>query len=364
MSLLISNTEQNFIEIAQVVFLEQFKRDPKLEQELDERRKRLMYDDVVYNISFLMTSVRLQDENIFTRYAKWIYELLCNLMKDLDRDRIMEHMVVHYRVLAEILADRSAGILSESQLKLSTKYLSSAIEATKEAVTNVGLSSRFADGEHYEIRKAYLDALLRSDTRAAHGIIAEARKDGLSIIDIYENILTKTMVEVGNLWHRHIITVDKEHYVSSVTQTIMSSFYEEIFSSPRKNKTLVSCAIGSELHEMGVRMVSDLFEYRGWDTYYLGAALPKASLLEAIGDHRPDLVAISVTMPVYLVDCEEMVLSIKDQFPGMKIAVGGQAFRYTDEIWKKWGVDFYSETAFELVKWAEDVFNNGGNSHD
>ncbi len=41
-------SDPRFIKIAQRVFEEQFIRDPKLDKEMDERRKSLMYDDVIY----------------------------------------------------------------------------------------------------------------------------------------------------------------------------------------------------------------------------------------------------------------------------------------------------------------------------
>ena len=353
MSLLMNYTDQRYVEIAQKVFQEQFKRDPKLEKEMDERRKRLMYEDVVYNISFLMTAVHFSDGKIFEGYAKWIYELLCNLMKDLDRDRIMEHMNDHYRILSEILNSCPQTLLSEDELKKATNYLEIAREVTAKAVTEISLSFNFHDGEHYEIRKAYLDALLKNQTRVAHTVINEAKQQGLSLIDIYEEVLTKVMIESGNLWHKNIITIDKEHYITSVTQSVLSGFYDEIFSKPRKNKRILACAVGSELHEMGVRMLSDIFEYRGWDSYYMGAALPEESILKAVKEYQPDFVAFSVTIPLYLPTCEKIVKSVKEKYPKVRIAVGGQAFRNTEKLWEKWEVDYYSLSANDFVKWAE-----------
>jgi methanogenic corrinoid protein MtbC1 len=354
MSLLMNLNDQKFIKIAQLVFDEQFKRDPKLETELDERRKRLMYDDVIYNISFLMTSVYFGDGKIFEGYALWIYELLCNIMKDLDRDRLMQHMTDHYAILAEVLTSHAKGVLGEEDVKKAQEYIDRAIRATKNAVSNVPLSSSFLEGEHAQIRKDYLNALLAGKTKDAHKIIAAARSQGVPLRSIYEDILKRVMYEVGFLWHKNIITVDKEHYATSVTQTVMSGFYDEIFERPRKNKTLVCCAVGSELHEMGARMLSDLFEYAGWDTYYLGAALPEKAILDAITEQKPDLVALSVTMPPYLPDCFRIVQSIKQKHPNVKIAVGGQAFFNTEELWDKWKIDCYATSAENLVDWAQN----------
>ena len=354
MTILLNYNDNRFVEIAKIVFQEQFRRDPRLEFEMDNRRKKLMYDDVVYNISFLMTAVHFSDKKIFEGYAKWIYELLCNLMKDLDRDRIMVQMADHYRIMAEILGSHGKDLLSEDEIERAKEYLESAIRVTEDAVTDLSYSSSFTQGPYASIRVSYLQALLKNQTSEAHRIVEEARLEGIPLVEIYEEVLTEVMHEIGELWHKNIITVDKEHYATSVTQTVMSSFYDEIFDSPRKNKVLVSCAVGSELHEMGIRMLSDLFEHNGWDTYYLGAALPEKFILKAIEEQNPDLVALSVTMPPYLGVCEDIVKSIKKDYPDVKIAVGGQAFKSTDELWTKWGVDFYSTSAESTVRWAQE----------
>ena len=356
MSLLMNYNDQRFIEIAQLIFEEQFRHDLKLEIELDERRKRLMYDDVIYNISFLMTAVHFSDGSIFGNYARWIYELLCNIMKDLDRERIMEHMTGHYRIFSEVLNSRSAGLLGEDELAKAREYLDLAVQVTSDAVLDIPPSSTFLQGELFDVRRAYLDAMLRNETKKAHDVIGNARKQGLPLVQIYEEVLAKVMYEIGSLWHRHVITVDREHYATTVTQTVLSSFYDEVFDRPRVGRTLVSCAVGSELHEMGIRMLSDIFEYKGWDTFYLGAALPGEAILEAIRTHKPDLVALSVTMPPYLSECEKIAKDIKEKFPDVKVAVGGQAFGITDSLWKKWGVDFYSDTAEGLFKLADKAF--------
>ena len=55
-------------------------------------------------------------------------------------------------------------------------------------------------------------------------------------------------------------------------------------------------------------------------------------VLKQIQDHRPDLAAFSVTMPQYLVQCQEMVDRLKACYPDLKIAVGGNAFQSLSKI--------------------------------
>ena len=160
MSLLLSGIEAKLITLAQKIFDRQFELDSKLVIEMDERRKQLMFQDILYNFSFLTTAVNLQDENIFSNYALWLFELLCNLMKDIDRDRIKDQMVDHYRILSSC-ADE---LYKDEQVDLAKSYLQRAIVVTEDAVDNIEVSEQFLQGRHVPIRKAYLSALLHSDT--------------------------------------------------------------------------------------------------------------------------------------------------------------------------------------------------------
>jgi hypothetical protein len=44
------------------------------------------------------------------------------------------------------------------------------------------------------------------------------------------------MKEIGNLWYKRDITVDKEHYATAFTQGVMSSFIPEYFQLPEMEK--------------------------------------------------------------------------------------------------------------------------------
>lgn len=198
----------------------------------------------------------------------------------------------------------------------------------------------------------YMQALFDKDMRKALQLVQKFTAEGIPATTIYVDILAESMRRVGELWHTARITVDTEHYCTSVTQMAMASMYPVIFSEKRKNKTILCACPGTELHEIGARMVADLFENDGWNGIFLGAAVPQDAMLEAIRADKPDLVALSVTMPQHLLTCEELVKVIKKEFPDIRIAVGGGAFRSTHELWEKWPVDIYTEDARELLKRA------------
>lgn len=197
--------------------------------------------------------------------------------------------------------------------------------------------------------KEYMDCLFQKDTRKAVQLIRRFMDSGIDLDDIYVEILSESMKRVGELWHKAEITVDTKHYCTSVTQMAMAQMYEMLFNGERTDKKILCVCPGMELHEMGARIIADLFENHGWDSIFLGAAVPVDYIMDSVRENKPDLVTLSVSMPQHLIDCEKAVNEIKKEFPEIKIAVGGKAFESTDDIWKKWPVDIYSKDARDLL---------------
>jgi len=351
MSLLFLDSSEQTAALARNVYNRQFAEDARLESEYDDRRKREMYNDILFNLSYLETAMEHDDDRVFNNYAVWIYYLLCHFMKELDKERIRDHMVNHYEILKEELLKT----LPEGKGRKATHHLDRAIEATKTACAEFDPSFPFTRGRHDSWKREYLEYMMQNNTRAAVGLVDRAVKSGISLEDVYIDILQSAMYEVGDLWHRHEITVDKEHYCTSTTQAALSQFYPLIFSQPKHGHRVLTCCVGSELHEMGIRMVSDLFEYHGWDSHYLGSAAPIDAILHSIEEFQPQLVGLSVTMPQHITDCYKLVTEIQKRFPDLKIAVGGRAFRETDHLWKKWGVDVSTDNAMQLIAWADQT---------
>jgi methanogenic corrinoid protein MtbC1 len=347
MSLL--NVDESMSALARQVFDRQFEIDPGLQWEYDDRQKRLMYQDIVYNLSFLKTAMQFNDDQIFLNYAVWIYQLLCYLTRNVGRERIKDRMVLHYRLLDEALGQ----VLPVPEAQKASQHLENAMRATEHESVHFSPPQHWVSTSYPEIKQEYLALVLKNDTRGALAVIERAARSGIPLTEIYLKILQEVMYEVGSLWHQNLITVDKEHYITSTTQMALAQFFPMIFSAPRKQFKVLTCCVGSELHEMGVRMVSDLFEYHGWESIYLGAAVPKEAILNAIEENTPHLVALSVTMVQHLPLCFETVNAIREEYPKLKIAVGGQAFQRTNALWKQWDVDVYTENAQQLVEWAE-----------
>ena len=83
--------------------------------------------------------------------------------------------------------------------------------------------------------------------------------------------------------------------------------------------------------------------------------MPQEHLLTSVRENHPDLVALSVTMPQFIIDCEQLVRALRNEFPQVKIAVGGHAFDSTNEIWRAWPIDAHADDARELLSRANEL---------
>ena len=204
------------------------------------------------------------------------------------------------------------------------------------------------------IAEEYLDALLTADRVKAHRIITEALSDGLSIRNLYLCVFQTVQHEVGRLWLINKVSVTEEHFCTAATQTIMSDLYPQIFSSRRCGKTLLAACVGSELHEIGMRMVADFFEMEGWDTYYLSAGIPQDQLLSAIEQRKPDMIALSATMTYHVAKVQELISAIRSTFSATapRIMVGGLPFNMDTGLWYTVGADVWAPDAEKAVQVA------------
>jgi MerR family transcriptional regulator, light-induced transcriptional regulator len=133
---------------------------------------------------------------------------------------------------------------------------------------------------------------------------------------------------------------------------IMSQLYPRFFSARRNSRRLVSTSVGGDLHEIGMRMVSDFFEMEGWDTFYLGANTPTSGTLQQAAERTPHVLAISATMSFHLHIVAELIAATRSAGNPPFILVGGAPFNSVPGLWKDVGADGYAPDADGAISLA------------
>jgi MerR family transcriptional regulator, light-induced transcriptional regulator len=205
---------------------------------------------------------------------------------------------------------------------------------------------------YHHLATHYLGLLLRKDADTAITLLLNAVEDGLSLKELYLQVLQPAQYELGRLWQIGQISVAEEHYCTAATQQVMSRLYPRLFATPKNGKVLVAACITGELHEIGMRMVADLFELDGWDSHFFSASTPYNQILQALVDNRADLLALSATMATNVKDLQKLMAKVHAaKLPiQIKIIVGGYPFNADPKLWRKIGADGTARGAEEAVR--------------
>lgn len=214
-----------------------------------------------------------------------------------------------------------------------------------------------------DVLRDYLQAVRAGDRRAAFQAIDAAHDGGLDVGCIYLDVFQPALREVGRLWQENEITVADEHLATAITQAAMVRLYERAYDREEDGgPTLVAACVDVERHEVGLRMLCDLLELRGWRTRYLGAAVPTDGLVAMVRAHPPDAVALSTSIAPHLPRLRAAIAAIRaalgDAAP--PILVGGRPFLDDPALAARLGADLTAPDAVQAVALLERRVGAGG----
>ncbi len=190
----------------------------------------------------------------------------------------------------------------------------------------------------------FLKYLLSGNRQKCSAISREYLAQNSSVKDLYENVFKKALYEVGLLWETNKISVATEHLATAITEGILNELYAELESEEKQNNKVVLTCVENELHQVGIKMVADVFEMHGWDSYFLGTGIPTSELVNYIKEVNPNILGISLSIFFNYQNLLRMLTVLTNEFPDLTIIVGGQAFMHiTEENFKKInGIKYFS----------------------
>ena len=198
---------------------------------------------------------------------------------------------------------------------------------------------------------AYLEAALQGDQTRCMALARQALDDGLPIKRLYLDLFQAAQRRVGELWAANAISVGTEHRATGVTQAVIASLYEHIVCVDGHGRKLLLGVVGRERHQVGPRMVADFAEMAGYDVTYLGAVKSPQPLIDEVRRIRPAAVGLSATLLPHLADIADFIQALKAEFGAdcPPIMVGGRAFSFDKEAWRKVGADVFATDADHAV---------------
>lgn len=332
-------------DLALEVLERHYSRRPDLERRYGTRGRELCLQDIRYHLSYLSEALSSRSPQLFTDYVEWAAVLLRS--QGTPQEDLEENLGIIHEVLKERLP-HGEEILCE--------YLDPAVESVSRP-TPLPESSLREEGTLRPLAEEYLEILLKGERDRAMDLIVGRVEEGTSIEEIYLGVFQPCLHEVGRLWQINEITVAQEHFFTASTQLIMSRLYPYMFRGPREGPSALATTVSGELHEIGVRMVTDLLEMRGWDTYFLGSNTPVNGLIESIRSFDIDVLLLSATISYHVGEVRRVIDEVRRSkgCENTRIMVGGRPFNVDHDLWAKVGADAYALDGRQAIQVAGEL---------
>lgn len=311
---------------------------------LGDAPMQLMYDNHNHHLQFMLTVFKYHSVQMLQKSIPWVYH------------RYTSHGFSYDYFPVELEAWKNAIIKfigEESAITFTTVYQwmidhhEHMIELSKKPLTQIDKHPELRT-QKAEFSRSILAGDLKSSLHIAQEMIS--RENGQELL--YTALIEPVMSEIGQLWERNIVSSAEEHLATSMVSRVMALLYSEIPPSSHKKGIGVITVGPNEPHQLGPRVLADLLEKEGWNIHFLGANTPESEIIELLLNVQPRFLGFSVTLPFNIDGVTQLIGKIKKivGLSALKIIVGGQAFQFDDELWKKTGADAYADSLKASVK--------------
>jgi methanogenic corrinoid protein MtbC1 len=202
----------------------------------------------------------------------------------------------------------------------------------------------------------FLELLSAEDREGAISYALGLLEQGdVDVVELYEGILGPALKDMSSQNFEKKWNIWKEHMRTSIVRTIIECCYpyvakEQKARSKGEGKGVVVLACPSEeYHEIGIRMVADMFTMAGYDAALIGANTPFSDIVSAVEYFRPKILGISATSSFALFAAERVIKKVRETKSPVTIVVGGVAFESNPSAWKEIGADAHLSTFKDIL---------------
>ena len=219
----------------------------------------------------------------------------------------------------------------------------------------------FVDGEPTNTlpRKELIPQLLSSqllagDENGVFQLLESAMASGADCEEVYLDLLSPALVDIGQQWHDAGISIADEHLASSTAIRVVSRLGARMGTRGRSRGTIVLAAVAGDHHGLPSALIRDILRSRGYEVIDLGANTPPESLVQRANETE-DLIGIGLCATTPGNDeIVKITLSMLNESFGGPIVVGGSAFVDTDHI-ESLGSCIASRTPRHLLSLFDEI---------
>jgi MerR family transcriptional regulator, light-induced transcriptional regulator len=145
------------------------------------------------------------------------------------------------------------------------------------------------------LKSIFIEKSLSPDRTDLFQYLSYLYQHHFQLWEIHDLVLRPGMYEIGERWARGELGINHEHLASQEVLNALAKLQTQILINPPAGRSVVCACMSDELHEIGLRCATYLFESEGWHVHYLGSRTPGHSIVDAVKELKPSLLCLSAT---------------------------------------------------------------------
>lgn len=196
--------------------------------------------------------------------------------------------------------------------------------------------------------------LLKGDEKGLTDLCLSLLGQGVKAHEILDHGLMGAMGIIGERFKNNTVFIPEvllsARAMNSITENVLGPHLSA--TSVKAKGRIVLGTVKGDLHDIGKNLVATMLKGCGFEVIDLGIDVPGSGFVNAVIDHKPEIVGISALLTTTMPQMKQVIQLLKDA--GLchqtRIMVGGAPV--TPEFAKNIGADAYCENAGEAVPTA------------
>jgi DNA-binding transcriptional MerR regulator len=202
-----------------------------------------------------------------------------------------------------------------------------------------------------ELRHEWVAACLNFDEQRAEQIATQAfalyPPEAVTL-----EVIQKGVAELGDRWYAGEVTVQQEHFASSLAIRRLDALITAAPPPSRPGRILIACPPQEE-HVIPPLIMTLFLRRRGWDVLFLGANVPPERLESTLATARPKVAILSAQQLFTAANLLDVAPVFREA--RVPLAFGGRIFNLIPELRRRIPGHFLGERLDEGLQTAEYI---------
>jgi corrinoid protein of di/trimethylamine methyltransferase len=205
--------------------------------------------------------------------------------------------------------------------------------------------------------EAIVDAVVEGEEERAAELVSNALAKGIRPLEILQEGVVAGILKTGDLWKANEYFLPDVILAADAFKAAMIPLEPLLKKSRGGEPTAkyVGGVVEGDMHTLGISLVHTMLQSAGFEVIDLGIDVPKAKFVEAVKEHRPDIVGMGAYMTTTMLAMKEIIAELEKQGlrKGIKVMVGGvpTSQEFTNEI----GADAWGKDALDAMRKALEI---------